>query len=309
MWRLICLLLLVACSPLDQSSVRTVAAIEVPITGARDEADLIALLRRHADADPNLHLDDGSAKWRAFKAETGSLPEEDRLTVNLAIWRGENDDEPEVLADDRYHPRRVWITFMRGSDTARSTRFRQPLLADLKARWPASRSLPILPHGGLPHSKDLIPTDGRYLIRQSAASRYDLPASSPLVSRTPELSETAIDRFEAQLTMPSGAHPLNAYRRVYAGPITRTDEDLPFTTIATPIAGWPPGESRSVGVGVLVIPGEFTMPDPTGRFVEPVTELPSVVHGGCDVVNVVFDPDSGRTLGAWCNVDDRARPS
>lgn len=309
MWRLICLFLLVACSPLDQSSVRTVAAIEVPITGATDEADLIALLRRHADADPNLHLDDGSAKWRAFEAQTDSLRPEDRLTVSLAIWRGENDDEPEVLADDRYHPRRVWITFMGGSDAARSSRFREPLLAELKTRWPESRSLPVLPHGGLPHAKDLIPADGRYLIRQSAASQYDLAASSPLLSRTPELSEMTIDRFEAQLTMPSGARPLNAYRRVYAGPISRADEDLPFTSIATPIPGWPPGEVRSVGVGVFFIPGEFTTPDPTGRFIEPVSGMPSVFHGGCGVVNVVFDPASGRTLGVWCNVDDRTGPS
>ncbi|HEY9247749.1 MAG TPA: hypothetical protein VIO38_01390 [Rariglobus sp.] len=157
------------------------AAIEVPLLNETEHAVLVHIFRRHAATTADLHVDDGSEKWRAFERQS-SLPEADRLTFNVGIWRGKDDDEAEVLADDRYHPGRVWITFQRGSDPARSTRFREPLIADLLKRWPNAQAIPILEAGNLPLASDLVLTNRGYRVKASAAQRYDLSASSRLIA-------------------------------------------------------------------------------------------------------------------------------
>jgi hypothetical protein len=106
MWRIVVFILLVGCSPVDQESVRRVAAIEVPLRGEADRADLLSLLQRHAERS-GLHLDDGSEQWRQFEQEANLIAPQDRLTFNVGVWRGHNDDENEALADDRFHPGRV----------------------------------------------------------------------------------------------------------------------------------------------------------------------------------------------------------
>jgi hypothetical protein len=179
MWKLV--LLLAACSPVDQTSVKTVAAIEIPLQSDADRIALVELLRRHA-LTADLHVDDVSEKWRAFERQS-TVPVADRFTLNVGVWRGQDDDEAEVLADDRYHPGRVWVTFQRGSDPDRSTRFREPLIADLLKRWPSSQAIPILVGGNLPLASDLVATKDGYRVKASAARRYDLPASSPLIAR------------------------------------------------------------------------------------------------------------------------------
>lgn len=179
MWRLV--LLLAACSPVDQTSIRTVAAIEVHLRSDADRIALIELLRRHAST-ADLHVDDVSEKWRAFEQQS-TVPVADRLTLNVGVWRGKEDDEAEVLADDRYHPGRVWIMFQRGSDSDRSTRFREQLIADLLRQWPSSQAIPIFEAGNLPLASDLVATKDGYRVKASAAPRYNLPSTSPLIAR------------------------------------------------------------------------------------------------------------------------------
>lgn len=179
MWRFVFLFLLSACSPVDQESVRTVAAIEVPLRGEADRVDLVAMLRRHADTS-GLHVDDGSDEWRRFEQQANQLAPEERLTFNVGVWRGANDDEAEALADDRFHPGRVWVTFPRGSEPGRSRRFRGPLIAEIRRRWPDAKAIPILPWGGLPHARDLVLTGDSYRIARSAAADYELPPSLPI---------------------------------------------------------------------------------------------------------------------------------
>ena len=99
--------LLASCSPADQESVRTVAAVEVPLRGEADRSALVTMLDSHARRS-GLHLDDVSDQWRRFEQQTNQIPFEDRLTFNVGVWRGEGDDEIEAAADDRYHPGRVW---------------------------------------------------------------------------------------------------------------------------------------------------------------------------------------------------------
>ena len=163
MWRIVFLLLVAACSPVDQESLRTVAAIEVPLRSGADRADLLAMLRRSAAA-AGLHVDDDSAQWREFDREANMMAPRDRLTFDVGVWRGANDDEPEIIADDRFHPGSVWISFLRGSLPDRSIRFRELLIAEMRAHWPDARAIPVTPDGGLPLVEDLVLTDRGYRI-------------------------------------------------------------------------------------------------------------------------------------------------
>ena len=181
MWRAVFLALLAACSPVDQESVRTVAAIEIPLGTADDRADLVAMLRRHAAAS-GLHVDDVSEGTREFEEQANLLSPEDRGTIYVGVWRGADDEEAEVLVDDRFHPGRAWVTFPRGRQPDRSTRVREGLLPELRRRWPEAHVLPILPTGGLPLADDLTMTETGYKIVRSAAARYELPPSSPLLA-------------------------------------------------------------------------------------------------------------------------------
>jgi hypothetical protein len=180
-WTIAILTLVAGCAPADQTSVRTVAAIEIELRTAADRADLVAMFRRHAVTN-GLHVDDGSESSRAFEQEANLIAPADQATFFVGIWRGADDAENEVMADDRFHPGKVWITFPRGAQSDRSTRLREPLLADIRRRWPEARALPILPSGGLPLDDHLVWTEGGYRIARSAAANYELPATSPLLA-------------------------------------------------------------------------------------------------------------------------------
>src|SRR4051812_40998620 len=99
MWRLALPLLLTACSPVDQESLRTVAAIEVPLHSQADWRDLLAILRRHAAAF-SLHVDDASAQLRASESQSKQVAPEDQSTFYIGLWRVDDDEEAEVIADD-----------------------------------------------------------------------------------------------------------------------------------------------------------------------------------------------------------------
>lgn len=179
MWRIVAFVLLAGCSFADQESVRTVAAIEVPLREQADRTALLGLLQRHAERS-GLHVDDGSEEWRKFEQQANQIPPQDRVTFNVGVWRGADDDENEAVADDRYHPGRVWVTFPRGTEPDRSKRFREPLLTEIRQRWPEAKMLPVLPWGGLPHARDLVLLGGDYRIARSAAVDYELAPSLPI---------------------------------------------------------------------------------------------------------------------------------
>ncbi len=172
------LLLMTACGPVDQERVRTLAALEVV---PRDDADrrlLVEIFRRHALA-AGFHVDDVSKKWQEFE-RTSSLPASFRSSFNVGVWQGTEDEENQMLADDRGHIGRIWITFPKGTGVGRATRFREALIADIDRHWPARHAIPILPTGGLPLAKDLILVGETYRIRPEARQRY-LPADRPLL--------------------------------------------------------------------------------------------------------------------------------
>ncbi|MBC9035232.1 hypothetical protein IAG41_22810 [Sphingomonas sp. JC676] len=182
MWNAATFALLVACAPLTQDNVRTVAAIEVVLQTSADRADLLAVLRQQAAADPALHVDDVSDRWEELKAQAQNFPPEADGTLYVGVWRGENDDEQEADVDDMGHKGRVWLTFPKGRVPERSLNFRTRLIAAIRDRWPSSKAIPILPSGALPLAVDLQETPTGYKITKTAAPRYGLLPTSALVA-------------------------------------------------------------------------------------------------------------------------------
>jgi hypothetical protein len=125
----------------------------------------------------------------------------------------------------------------------------------------------------------------------------------------PRPSSSDLRAVEAQIHLPVGAHHLRTYVRYYAVTQIRTVDDLPFTTICGCVAVKP---NTRVFVGVLVLPPtatatELVVRGPPRVVVSALGDLPNLVHGGCEVVNVVVDATSRKTLGSWCNYDDRPK--
>lgn len=141
------------------------------------------MLRRYAASDGGMHVDDGSEAWREFDRQSNMMAPEDRLTINIGVWRGEDDDEPAIFVDDRYHPGRAWVTFLRGTQPERNAALRNALSSEMRRRWPGSQPIPILPSGGVPLPSDLVMTPDGYRIVRSAATNYELPPNSPLIAR------------------------------------------------------------------------------------------------------------------------------
>lgn len=174
--------LLGACGPVEQpESLKTVAAIEIPLRTPADRADLLAMLRRHAVSN-GMHVDDGSEETAALQRTDPNFPDFARRSLDVGVWRGANDDDMEVSADDAGHPGRAWLTFAQGTQVEAATRMREGLLQDLRRRWPNAQPLPVLPWGGLPLSGDMVLTPSGYRIKRSQAAGYNLPADSALLA-------------------------------------------------------------------------------------------------------------------------------
>jgi hypothetical protein len=118
---------------------------------------------------------------------------------------------------------------------------------------------------------------------------------------------TAVQAVDAYVIMPPGAPGKEQYRRTYLLTQVQTTSDTPFFTSSTefslpkPLHVWAAVFVRSAGD---VRPGSLGVNVAKQR-----TEMPQVFHGGCDVVNVIADATTGRTLTSWCNVGDIRSPS
>ena len=171
------------CAEPDQESVRTVAAIEIPLDTAVGRNSLVSILRRHVTPKSGLHVDDVTQRWREFEAGSNTVVPAERGTIFVGVWRGRNDNELIADVGDTGHPGRVWLTFVRGQHTAVATAFRNAVIAEIKAKWPEAKTLPVLPSGGLPLLRDLQLTSTGYRIRRAAAAVYELTPDSPLLTQ------------------------------------------------------------------------------------------------------------------------------
>ena len=174
-WFMFPLLALSACSvQAAPNNQLPIAAMEVLTPTNDDRADLIALLRQAAPKQ-GFHVDDGSAQWRDFATQARNLPSPARKTLYAGVWSGKDDDDFIAMADDGGHNGRSWIMVYTGKHETAARRFWVDLKAQLIRRWPAARSIPVLPSGALPLSDDLQLTHGCYRISRSAAAKYGLP--------------------------------------------------------------------------------------------------------------------------------------
>lgn len=172
----ICLL---GCAP-DQDAARYVEAIEIPLDVATERHELAELLSDEARRHSGLHVDDVSTRYARYHEDIELLRPDQRPTVSISVWRGEDDDELVATVDDLSHRGRVWATFLRGKNPEQEAPFREAAIELIRERWPNSKSLPILPSGGLPNEDHFVATDEGYKLRRSEAHNYDLPPDSDL---------------------------------------------------------------------------------------------------------------------------------
>lgn len=171
------------CSRPGNDTIRSVAVIEVPLRTTVDHDDLIALMRRLAAAN-RMHVDDDSEKWAAFQRSLPSNePVDTRATIYVGVWRGSDDEDFEVSVSDMMHLGRAWVTFLQDGRDDLPADKREQVLAEIRRRWPDARSVPVLPSGGEPLAEDLRLTPQGYKIAASAAPRYGLSPTSPLLLR------------------------------------------------------------------------------------------------------------------------------
>ena len=177
MWRIAPVLLLAACGVAPQpNSARTVAAYEIPLSTASDRNELIGLMTQEAKAE-GFHVDADTDE------ENRQLSEVSPITINATVWRGKNDDEAMAsVMDGADHLGLAWLTFSKSEEPERTAQFRQRLMKRIMVRWPITQTLPIMPTGAIPLHQDLVLTKDGYRVKRSAASKYELPQSSPLVT-------------------------------------------------------------------------------------------------------------------------------
>lgn len=108
---------------------------------------------------------------------------------------------------------------------------------------------------------------------------------------------------EAKAVLPDGALSKERYVRRYSLREVRVGDDTPYFTTQGEFGFVAP---RRVWVAVYTLPGDLDEKQRSGLIVMSEGDaMPMVFHGGCAVVNLVADPDDGKTLASWCNVDYR----
>ena len=167
-WKVLWLLpLLGGCGVANQpESLRTVAAYEVPLPTVEDKAKFLALLRAEAQMH-GFHVDASTPAEMEVQSKVSPI------TFSAAVWRGDDEEGIASAMDFEDHLGRVWIMFSIGEDPSRSARFRGSLIGKIKRIWPETASLPIMPNGGIPLSRDLVRTPAGYAVKPAAASRYE----------------------------------------------------------------------------------------------------------------------------------------
>lgn len=159
-------LLCAAGGPAPQpESLKTVAAYEVPLPSAADKTRFVSLLQKVAQAN-GYHVD------AASPSELEVLSKVSPITFNASVWRGDDDESMASAMDYPDSIGRVWISFPRGEDPSRSTRFRETLIPEIKRVFPGTSPLPIMPNGAIPLPRDLVRTPMGYEVKPSAASIY-----------------------------------------------------------------------------------------------------------------------------------------
>lgn len=153
-------LLALACAPVIQpESGRIVAAYEVTLRTPDDYRRFLSIL-------------DEVGKQRGFHLDHRDGGGVEPFTINASVWRGDDDEAMAHAMDFQDRIGRVWVTFPLGEDPSQTADFRSALMARIRAAWPSTVSLPIMPNGAIPLTDDLVRTLDGYRVLESAASKY-----------------------------------------------------------------------------------------------------------------------------------------
>lgn len=171
----IILALMAACSSCavanQPESARTVAAFEVPLPTSADKQAFLAIVREEASR-VGYHLD------AAAPDELRHLSEVSPITMNAAVWRG-NDEESVASAMDLPDSLGfVWFSFSKGTQPKRVALFRDRAMRRISSRWPQTTRLPIMPTGAIPLRRDLVRTPSGYEVNPREKAKYQLDAVS-----------------------------------------------------------------------------------------------------------------------------------
>lgn len=158
-----------ACVKPQTASTETVEAFEIALPTPADRAAFLAAVREAARAE-NAHLD---AATDEELQQLGMAMPAAKMSMHAAVWRGTEDEETwATIMDWPDHPGRVWIMFARGETQAKTARFRERAMRNIRSRWPKPLSLPIIDQRSIPNPGDLerIPTG--YRLKLSSAHLY-----------------------------------------------------------------------------------------------------------------------------------------
>ena len=122
-------------------------------------------------------MDDGSQEWIEFRRnapadEPHSVRDALTKTIHVSVWRGADGRDLEVLVDDGGRQGRPWLMFLRGDQPELATKARLRLLAEIKARWPEARDIPVMPSGSLPLADNLHWTGTAYVVKPGHVVSY-----------------------------------------------------------------------------------------------------------------------------------------
>jgi hypothetical protein len=160
-----------SCAPADQTeSARTVAAYEVPLPTPADKQEFLAILGEEASR-AGYHLD--AASPDTLRHQTVS-----RITLNAAVWRGDDEEAVASAMDLPDNLGLIWLSFAKGTQPERVASFRASVMRRVAARWPQTLRLPILPTGAIPLREDLVRTPSGYAVDPRAADRARRDAGS-----------------------------------------------------------------------------------------------------------------------------------
>ena len=129
-----------------------------------------------------------------------------------------------------------------------------------------------------------------------------LACSSPTKSER----DVLMDRIERQVKLPEGARPLKDYARYYANGERGEIEAIYVIPFSEKVL---PGEIceellenfATKQVPCTDLENPFDLPAGQRRWVKDRQHLPAISDGGCDIVNVRFDPSIGKIMESACN--------
>ena len=156
---------------------RYAEAIEVP-AAVTERDELAAALAGFAQRNGLAFHDTSPRAQRVSNGHRTLALLLQRPLTNGRLW-----DEIEVSAKGTAA---AMVTFAEPLDkgvAADSASGRSELVAELRRLWPGTQAVPLLPGGGVPRQGDLRRTPAGLRLDPASATRYGLPADSPLLAR------------------------------------------------------------------------------------------------------------------------------